>query len=395
MTLHNRLPQHTTVHWHGIRVPNAMDGVQYVTQPPVEPGESFSYEFEPPDTGTFFFHPHCNESGQTGRGLAGVVLVEGDEEVAPDHEVTLIAKDWRLNPDGTYMPFVTDQGAGTAGTFGTIRSVNTVPVVRAKVPAVADVRIRLLNLDSTRIMDVGVEGGEASVIAIDGNPVVPFALDTWRIGPAMRVDVMVRTPGAPGTVRVVDYAPKEPYRLAELEAEGVARKSRSFVAHPLIPASIPDPELNGAERQTYTFGPASAELAAYVDSLGDDPLRGAVLDALCVGSRTFWAINKHSWPAGAHRDVPPPLAALKDGRSYIFTLQNATPHAHPIHLHGHTFRVLSSSRRHLPVHHADTVLLAPKERVEIAFVARRGNWMFHCHILDHQETGMMGYLQVA
>ena len=72
-----------------------------------------------------------------------------------------------------------------------------------------------------------------------------------------------------------------------------------------------------------------------------------------------------------------------------------TPHRHPIHLHGHTFKVLSSSKRDLPVHYADTVLVSPKERIEIAFVAAPGNWMFHCHILEHLETGMMGYFRVA
>ena len=81
VTLRNELPQHTSVHWHGLRLPNAMDGVQYVTQPPVEPGERFRYDFTLADTGTFFFHPHCNESGQVGHGLAGVLIVEGDESV--------------------------------------------------------------------------------------------------------------------------------------------------------------------------------------------------------------------------------------------------------------------------------------------------------------------------
>src|SRR5262249_37216338 len=74
-TLVNRLREHTSVHWHGVRGPNAMDGVPYVTQMPVQPGESFSYRFAPPDPGTFFFHPHCNTAEQLGRGLAGVLIV--------------------------------------------------------------------------------------------------------------------------------------------------------------------------------------------------------------------------------------------------------------------------------------------------------------------------------
>jgi FtsP/CotA-like multicopper oxidase with cupredoxin domain len=69
---------------------------------------------------------------------------------------------------------------------------------------------------------------------------------------------------------------------------------------------------------------------------------------------------------------------------------------HPIHLHGHTFKVLDSNKVDRPVHWADTVLLTPKERVRIAFVADNpGRWMFHCHIIEHQDTGMMGYVTVA
>ena len=79
-TLENRLNEHTTIHWHGVRLPNAMDGVPWLTQRPVYPGERFTYEFTPPDAGTFFFHPHCNTVVQLGRGLAGVLVVEGDEQ---------------------------------------------------------------------------------------------------------------------------------------------------------------------------------------------------------------------------------------------------------------------------------------------------------------------------
>jgi FtsP/CotA-like multicopper oxidase with cupredoxin domain len=87
---------------------------------------------------------------------------------------------------------------------------------------------------------------------------------------------------------------------------------------------------------------------------------------------------------------------LKSGRSYVIELNNRTPHPHPVHLHGHTFEVLSSSLRQLPPFRADTVMLLPKERIEIAFVAGLpGRWMLHCHILEHQETGMMGYITVT
>jgi len=394
--LDNTLPEHTTIHWHGIRLANAMDGVPYVTQPPVEPGASFEYDFTAPDTGTFFFHPHCNEAGQVGHGLAGVLIVEGDEEEPYDGEILLIAKDWRLNPDGTFLPFVTDRGAARGGTFGTVRTVSGLPRVESAVAAGADVRLRILNLDATRIMEVGVEGGPAAIVAVDGNPLPPVPLDTWRLGPAMRLDLVVRTPLAGSTLRVVDYNVAEPFVLAELKASGEPRRRAPFGPRPLIPSDLPEPDLALAERQVYALGAAGSEAQALLGQLDpNDPLSFDLANSLCVGNRTFWAINKKSWPIDGHRVPPDPLAALVSGTSYRFTLQNGTPHPHPIHLHGHTFKVLASSRRSDPPYWADTVLLGAKERIDIAFVAREGDWMFHCHILEHIETGMMGYFRVA
>ncbi len=75
IVVENRLEQETTVHWHGIRLPVAMDGVPGLTQPPIGPGESFTYEFTPPDAGTFWYHPHAHSLEQLGRGLAGALIV--------------------------------------------------------------------------------------------------------------------------------------------------------------------------------------------------------------------------------------------------------------------------------------------------------------------------------
>ena len=216
------------------------------------------------------------------------------------------------------------------------------------------------------------------------------------MGPAMRLDLAVRSPAPGASFKLVDYGASDLYDLAVLTAEGVALRSGPFSPMPLLASPIPAPDLAGAETQTYLFGAASDSIASFVDSLDpDDPLSAVILDSLCTGDETFWSINKLSWPRDGHEKLPPPLARLQAGKSYRFTLQNGTPHPHPIHLHGHTFTVLSSSRRPLPVHQADTVLVAPKERVEIAFVARAGDWMLHCHILEHLETGMMGYLRIA
>ncbi|MFC4173102.1 multicopper oxidase family protein [Microvirga sp. GCM10011540] len=393
--LDNRLPEHTSMHWHGIRVPNSQDGVQYLTQPPVNPGETFAYEFTPPDTGTFFFHPHCNETGQVGRGLAGILIVEGDEQEPSHADLVLASKDWRLAEDGSWLSFDTLEGASRAGTFGTVRAVNGEQAFSAEVPAHGDIRLRILNLDATRMIEVGVEGAEAYVIATDGNPITPFPLHSWRLGAAMRLDVLVRAPAAGRTFRVLDYFSAEPWPLATVRAAPSGLQPRPFSPKPLYVSSVPRADLKNAERMSFAFSAATGA-AGFVQAVAqDDPLAKVLLDSLCVQESTFWAINKASWPNADHRRMPPPLAMLEAGRSYVFELMNATPHPHPIHLHGHMFEVLSASRSDVPRFLADTVLLHPKERIEIAFVAERGDWMFHCHILEHLEFGMMGYVRAV
>ena len=121
-----------------------------------------------------------------------------------------------------------------------------------------------------------------------------------------------------------------------------------------------------------------------------------IIGALCVSSHGFWAINDRRWPDHDHARLPSPLALLDRGQSYVFTLKNKSPFTHPIHIHGHTFKLISSDKLSRPEHHTDTLLLLPDETAEVAFVADNpGNWMFHCHIVEHQDNGMMGYLRVA
>jgi FtsP/CotA-like multicopper oxidase with cupredoxin domain len=120
------------------------------------------------------------------------------------------------------------------------------------------------------------------------------------------------------------------------------------------------------------------------------------LDSLCSTTRTLWAIDGKPWPQTGHEHLPPPLMTLAKGTTVRLQLTNTTPHVHPMHVHGHTFKVLSASKLKRPEHWADTVLVLPEERVEIAFVADNpGNWMIHCHIIEHQDTGMMAWFRVV
>jgi FtsP/CotA-like multicopper oxidase with cupredoxin domain len=390
----NQLKEHSAIHWHGVRVPHDMDGVPYITQPPVKPGETFTYKFSPPDPGTFFFHPHCNTVEALGRGLAGVLIVEDPREQGLfDIEHVLVLKDWRSRHDGSFEEFLTDAGATRSGTFGSLRTVNgeVQPVLRVQ-PG-ARVRLRIVNVDPTRIPMLSLRGVERSmVIATDGNACDPFALNGWRLGPAQRADVAFIAPEKQGAEIVLeDVFSTRPRPLAKLVTAGqVLRSTRAVLRLPA--AELPQPDLKTATKLDVQLlaGSADPKLLAWAREMGVSP------DEICLTQKAFWSINRQVWPGMGHEKLPPPLYELKAGRSYVMEMFNGTPHQHPMHMHGHTFRVLSSSNRDLPVHWADTVLVRPKERIRIAFVAgKTGDWMFHCHIIEHQETGMMGYLRVS
>ena len=397
----NQLQEHTSIHWHGIRLPNAMDGVPYLTQPPTEPGEQFTYAFQPPDTGTFFFHPHCNTVEQLGRGLAGVLIIEGDETRPHDADIVLAYRDWRIGADGKFLPLMTDAGAAKAGTFGDHRTINDKVQPVYQVPANGDIRLRFLNLDMSRIVDLGVTGADAWLIATDGNGLPPQKLKAWRTGPAMRADLTLRAPSTPGVrVQIMNYYAPQPIVMAELETVGPVLDRPAFEPAQLRMGHIPEPELDGAEEFPIRLTAATAPNAVANNLPADVVLPdGEVLryaDALCLTPNIFWSFNGKSWPMKSHESLPPPLVTFQRGRTYIIELINQTPHMHPIHLHGHTFKVISSSKEEVVPHFADTTLVAPKERVKIAFKADNpGDWMIHCHIIEHQETGMMGIFRVT
>ncbi len=402
-TLRNELAEHTSIHWHGVRVPNAVDGVPYLTQAPVQPGESFTHAFQPPDTGTFFFHPHCDTATQLGRGLAGILIVEGDAPEPFDADLICAYRDWRLAADGGFAPFQTDRGASRAGTFGTFGSVNDQALPVFKVPANGDVRLRFLNLDMSRLIDLGVAGAEAWVIATDGNGLPPVQLDTWRLGPAMRLDLTFRAPVQAGArLRLMNYYAAEPVPLAEIECVGPALQRPPFTPRALVAPSIPVPIVDDRAgvfplRLSAASAPAEPTAQAPADIVLPDGEVMRLADSLCLARRTFWALNGRPWPEGGMQPaLPPALTAFERDRTYAIDIENMTPHPHPVHLHGHTFQVLSSNKGRILPHFADTTLVLPKERLRIALVADNpGEWMVHCHIIEHQETGMMGYFHVA
>jgi FtsP/CotA-like multicopper oxidase with cupredoxin domain len=393
IVVQNRLPEDTTVHWHGIRLPNAMDGVPGLTQPPIRPGERFTYEFTPPDAGTFWYHPHADSLQQLGRGMAGALIVEEPEPIAVDRDLVWMISDWRLTSNAQIASgFGNSMEAAMSGRIGNTVTLNGTVSDGVPVRAGERVRLRLINSALARIMALRFEGHHPVVVAIDGQPCDPHAPEGGRLvlGPAMRIDVILDMHGEPGRrYRVVDDFYKElSYWLTELVYDDrPPLRANPLDAKRYLPRNpLPEPDLATAKRHDLRLQGGMMGGGAM---MGMGGMRG-------MGHGASWAINGTSITGDGHAGMPP-LLTLQRGRSYAITMRNETAWWHPMHVHGFSFRVLS--RNGSPVPHrqwADTVLVPPKETVEIAFVADNpGDWMLHCHVTDHQVAGMMTVLRVT
>ena len=390
IVVENKLEEDTTVHWHGIRLPNDMDGVPGLTQPPIKPGQKFIYEFTPPDAGTFWYHPHADSLQQLGRGMAGALIVDERKPVAVDRDLVWLLADWRLTSDAQIASgFGSPMDAAMSGRIGNTVTLNGAVSDSVPVRAGERVRLRLINGALARIMALRFDGHRPVVVAIDGQPCDPHESPNGRLllGPAMRIDVMLDMQGEPGRrYRVVDdFYDNLAYWLTEL----VYDDAPPVRAHPLdaplaLPRNpLPEPDLAAADSHSLTLQ----------GGMMSGRRRGGMMGTQHGG---IWAINGHSMTGDGHAGMEP-LLTLQRGRSCLLTIRNDTVFSHPIHLHGHSFRVLSRDKSAVPYRQwADTVLIAPKESVDVAFVADNpGDWMLHCHVTDHQVSGLMTVIRVA
>ena len=213
----------------------------------------------------------------------------------------------------------------------------------------------------------------------------------------MRLDVVMRAPadGGDGAARRLFRAGARAARALPF-GEARPRRAGAFDPAPLRAGRIPEPDLDGAERMPFAFSATATAAAIAAQPSAAD---GLFLDrSLHRRRRPSGRSTSSVWPAGDHSRIPA-AARRRCSAAAAIVFELAEPHAAPCIRSTSTAtasRCSRSNKRDLPVHHADTVLLQPKERVEVAFVADNpGDWMLHCHIIEHQETGMMGYIRVA
>ena len=381
----NALPEPTAVHWHGLRIANAMDGVPHLTQHPIEPGADLEYRFTPPDAGTFWYHPHERSFEQVPRGLYGALIVEEAQPPTVDHDLVLAISDWRLTSDGALIEgFGSRHDQAHAGRLGNTITVNGSPFFELPVRRNDRIRLRLINACSARVLKLRLEKAFPKLVAIDGQPVGPTTTyeEALTLGPANRADLMLDITGeAGGEIPITDIGGERTVLGALRIATGEPRRPSPLVAPiALEPNRLAVPSRDGALHVPLVMTGGAANEADM---------------AALTGSGPVWAFNGVSGMQEA------PLFSVTRGRSVVIVMENRTAWPHAMHLHGHHFRVLSRSgvaeEADTPPrpYWWDTFLIQPGEVDEIAFVADNpGKWMLHCHMLDHQLGGMDTWFEV-
>jgi FtsP/CotA-like multicopper oxidase with cupredoxin domain len=364
----NELPAPTSVHWHGVRVPNTMDGNG---MPPIPAGGTFDFDFVLPDAGTFWYHPHVDSAAQLGFGLYGAIVVEDPSEPHFGDEATIVLSDIGLDDAGQ----LTDPHAG--GTLGDIfgREGDIIlangkikPTVHAR--AGAPLRLRLINAAKSRYFQLDLAGHTFTRIGGDGGlRETPVVSDVLLVVPGERADVVIVPRGAAGTVVPLRWIPfdrgygsafaRDPEAVLNLAIDDVAT-----TAAPEVPKRL-------RTLEPMDLSSAIDETIALTEQTGDE---------------TTFGID------GTPHDT---MLHAKVFETHRWTVENQTDWSHPFHLHGFFFRVLDAAGT--PTGEWKDTIDVPKRetrRLAVRFDDRPGSWMFHCHILDHAELGMMGMLML-
>ena len=356
--LTNNLPQATTIHWHGVRVPAEMDGTEAV-QPAVETGGHFEYRFVVPDAGTFWYHSHANETEQLERGLYGALIVRGPNGPTFDREQVLLLDDLDLDADGELARFG-DEHEHHAGREGDVRLINGRQEPELEMAAGTIECWRIVNTANTRFVRLSIGGRSFSIIGTDGGLLpVPVEATEVLITPGERADLAVG-PFDAGEQLAIEALPYD-------RGKGESARERFGGLRVGTPAPS-QAEIPQALRPIEPLVARDAE-----------PTRSVSLKELMHG--------------GQHQRAEP----VRVGELQVWDLVNETGQDHPFHIHGFFFQVVEENGEPPPVlSWKDTVNVPRKGQTRIAWLPddRPGEWMYHCHILEHHAMGMMAHFAV-
>ena len=362
-----------SLHFHGVRGPNAMDGVGGLTQEPVAPGQSYDYRFTPPDPGTFLIRPCAlgRSAEPQERGLSGLLIVEETSPPEVDRDLALLIDDWSLDGNGSLMPFEKPGDAAPAGRLGSWLSLNGKPTPqRVEAPPGGRLRLRLANACNARAMRLRFDGLKAYVIAIDGQPTSTFEplRASLPFAPGTRYDLLVDLAPEPGATGAVMALIGDGLPLLEIATAGEKR--------PALPAIAPLP--------------ANTKLPEAI-KLQNATRKDVVIKGDPKAPNVPWTIN-----GAAGKLNGAPLVKVKRGSPVVLTLTNQTAFMQPLHLHGHSVRLLHAFDDGWEPYWLDTVQVPENKTIRIAFVADNpGKWLLASTVLERFDAGLWSWIEVT
>jgi FtsP/CotA-like multicopper oxidase with cupredoxin domain len=381
------------LHWHGLILPHGQDGVPYVTQPPIKPGERRLYDFPLVQAGTYWMHSHWGLEEQP--MMTAPLIIRDPISHGDVQDVVVSLNDFTTRDPAAILaelerraagrPMVMKMNGADAKMAGRTPDLNDVqydaflanrrPLSDPDVVRVAPgrpVRLRVINMASGSNFFVSAGRLSAQAVAVDGEDIAPFAAIRFELGVAQRIDLRVEIPRGEGAYPILALG-----EGTDMLAGIVLATPSAAVPELSARAAKPAGALtNGQEarlRAVRPLAPRAVDRRLRVELGGDM-------------ANYVWNLNGQVWP-----QITP--LQVKQGERVEITFVNQTMMAHPMHLHGHVFQVTSVGGVGMRGARRDTVMAMPQQTVKIEFDALYpGYWMLHCHLLYHQAAGMMTVL---
>lgn len=384
--LYNKIGDPTSIHWHGLILPNNQDGVAFITQFALYPSQFYHYRFPLKQSGTYWMHSHLGLQEQ--KLLSAPLIIHDPEDVnIADQEVIVFLADFSFKAPSEIFQNLRCRNYGKEKSMTNMaskakgqdlidvdydayltnyRTLKSPEIVEVK-PG-TKVRLRVINGSSATnfFINLGEMTGEA--IAVDGHGIEPLKNSKFELADAQRIDIVVKIPEEGGAFPIL------------AQAEGTDRQTGLILA--TNNAKVPEI----SDRTSKTAGALTNEQESELRAL--NPLPPKKVDNQLVvelgGNMAdyIWTINGQVWPEST------PLIVNKGQRVEIL-FKNSSTMSHPIHFHGHVFQVKSINGKTFEGAMRDTILVTPNQTLTVQFDADNpGVWPLHCHILYHLEAGM-------
>jgi FtsP/CotA-like multicopper oxidase with cupredoxin domain len=414
----NQLPVPTSIHWHGLVLPNLMDGVPYLTQEPIPPGGSYKYDFSLKQTGTYWMHSHYGLQEQQLTSAPMIIRAPAQSKLA-DAEFTVMLSDFSFTSPRDILKSLTANMSGMHGNsdpkamsmsnpkdslivqqwdpaskrlisrqikgpapdidvkydalLANRRTLDDPDVFAVKPAQTVLLRLIAASAASNFFIDTG--DLDATIIATDGENVKPLKGNFFQLAVAQRLDLLVTIPATGGVFPILALG------------EGSTLQTGFLIATPGAEGPKPGLGIRGQRMMGGLDNTQEVRLEAE-EQLPDKPVQRSLPSVLGGNMVSYtWTINGATYPNRNSLNV-------KEGERVELVNKNESGMSHPMHLHGHVFEVTEIDGLKIAGAKRDTILVPPKSTIKIVFDADNpGVWAYHCHILYHLAAGMFTVLK--